>query len=238
MNNTLMTPDTAPRDAAALANQGPFIHRRLGEQLEQLGFKCWNNEREKTAFVTSSPQDRAQALLMQLQSYDAARGGAPAPQAAPPAMQQVVAPPPQQPAAAAPPARAPRTAPAAPQANGALQGVGMAAQAAPLGNLGPVVDLLNAIKAVGEQLSTIQAGVSGVTNAAGNQQAQINALSNEVQGLKAMLAASIRIQNVQLGLLYLFGQQVLQAPGEDILQAAVGDASTAIGIIEQLSGKG
>lgn len=223
MNNQLMTPDSAPRDLEALTKQGPFIHRRLGEQLEGLGFKCWANERDKSAFVTASPGDRAQMLLVQLQAYDTARGGAPAaPQAAP----QAPAPAPQAAPQAAPPAtvtRTPRTA-----ANGTSGG----AQAAPAaGGVGNVVELLNAIKGVqGDLAKAVAAAEKGAATAGG--------LAGEIQAIKGMLAASMKIQQVELGLLYLFGQQVLGAPGEEILQAAVTDGTAALNLLNELTGKG
>ena len=200
MSNQLMTPDTAPRDAAALANQGPFIHRRLGEALELAGFKCWNNEREKSAFVTASPADRAQALLAQLQAYDATKGGggAPAPQT------QAAAPPPA--ATAAPAAstggttRTPKT-----TSNGAAAGAG---------GVGNVVELLNAIKELQGSLGAIQ---TNLTN-----QGQAGSVASELQTLKGMVAASMKIQEVELGLLCLFGEQVLGAAMADF----IGDAPT------------
>src|ERR1700761_5157471 len=134
MSNSLMTPDSAPRDVAQLAGQGPFIHRRLGESLAALGFPCWQSDREKSAFVTASPQDRAQAILTSLQAYDHSKGGGGAP---PPAQQQVAPPP-----AAQTPPPATQGAPAAastgrqPKTNGAANG----------GGTGNVVELLNALK--------------------------------------------------------------------------------------------
>lgn len=215
MSNTLMTPETAPRDAAALAGQGPFIHRRLGEALEGLGFKCWSNEREKTAFVTASPQDRAQMLLSQLQAFDAARGGAPAPQAAP--QQAPAAPPPAPPAAApaAPPAttgRAPRTQGGAAASNGA--------------GVGNVVELLNAIKELGGK---IDAATGALNTKAG---------ANELEGLKAMVAASMQLQKVELGLLCLFGEQVLGAGMADFIGDSISYGHSAVEKISELTGKG
>lgn len=201
MSNQLMTPDTAPRDASALANQGPFIHRRLAEALEIAGFKCWNNEREKAAFVTASPGDRAQALLNQLQAYDASKGGAPAPQtqAAPP------------PATTAAPAGAPATPPPTTGRQPKTPTNGAAAGAAGVGN---VVELLNAIKELQGTLGGIQATLTN--------QGQAGSVAGELQAIRGMVAASMKIQEVELGLLCLFGEQVLGATMTDF----IGEAST------------
>lgn len=213
MSNQLMTPDSAPRDAAALASQGPFIHRRLGEALQGLGFSCWQNEREKSAFVTASPADRAQALLTQLQAYDASRGGGAAPAPAPAA-----APPPQAaPAPAATPAasgRAPRTASAA-----ATNGAGAA-------GVGNVVELLNALKDVGGKLDAATAQLG--------QPAQ----AGELEGLKAMMSAMMQIQRVEVGLLCLLGENVLGAATTDFIGEAVGYGASALSGLPGDEGKG
>jgi hypothetical protein len=218
MSNQLMTPDTAPRDVAALASQGPFIHRRLGEALELAGFKCWNNEREKSAFVTASPMDRAQALLVQLQAYDAAKGRAPAPQTQ-------AAPPPPAAAGAAPaggaPAggtttRAPRT------ASGGAVAAGT--------GVGNVVELLNAIKELQGTLGGIQAALTN--------QGQAGSVAAELQAIKGMVAASLKIQEVELGLLCLFGEQVLGATMADFIGEAPTYGTGALQKLQELTGKG
>lgn len=232
---TLMTPETAPRDAAALTKVGPFVHRRLGEALEQQGFRCWTNDREKTAFVTASPEDRAQALLTQLLAFDAARGGAPA-QAAPPPpppVQQAAPPPAQAAPPAAPPAgttpsgRSPRTAPSA----GAAAAANGAAAA---GGAGQVLELLTAVKAVQDLLQTVNANVSTAAAAAGQAQAGAGNLMAEVQALKGMVAASMKIQEVELGLLCLYGEQVLQAPMGEFLKDSIAYGSNALAQLGEL----
>ncbi len=212
-----MTPESAPRDAAILAGQGPFIHRRLGEALELIGLKCWQNEREKTAFVTASPEDRAQMLLMQLQAFDAQRGGGapPPPQQTAAPVQQVQQAPPATTGAAAAPAtgRAPRTPPAA-------------TVAAAAGGVGNVVELLNAIKDVGTKLDTLSAAVANGSTAAG------------LEELKAMVSASMQIQKVEIGLLCLFGEQVLGAGMNDFIGESLTYGDSALKALGDISGKG
>jgi hypothetical protein len=54
-----------------------------------------------------------------------------------------------------------------------------------------------------------------------------------------MLSGSMKLQEIQLGVLSLFGQQVLGAPAADFLPAAIDDANVALDIIEKLDqGKG
>lgn len=209
MSNQLMTPDTAPRDLAQLTAQGPFIHRRLGEALEKLGFSCWQNEREKSAFVTASPADRAQALLSQLQAYDGARGGAPAPAPQPPPQQ--AAPQPATPPPATPPAPSGRQPTTKSQANGA-------------GGAGNVAELLNVLKDVGNKLDGIAAQLGTPSQA------------SELEGLKAMVAASLQIQKVEVGLLCLIGENVLGASTTDFIGEAVDYGQNALSAVD--SGKG
>lgn len=70
----LLSLETTPRNIEELQTLGPFLHRRIGELLAQRGFPVWREEREKSAFVTASPEDRANALLQQLRAFDALSG--------------------------------------------------------------------------------------------------------------------------------------------------------------------
>lgn len=209
-NNQLMTPDTAPRDAAALAKQGPFIHRRLGEALELLGHRCWNNDREKSAFVTASPEDRGQMLLSQLQAYDAVKGGG--------------APPPQTPAAAAPeaaPEPAPATSGRSPRTPGQTPMNGAAAS-------GNVVELLNAIKDISGKIGDLTNQVT---------QASPGTVSGQLQALQAQVAASLFIQKVELGLLCLLCQETLGCGVDDFIESAVTDGAAAVDKLNAYAGK-
>lgn len=212
MTNSLMTPDTAPRDVNALSGQGPFIHRRLGEALQQLGFPCWASDREKQAFVTATPTDRAQSIVAALQAYDAARGAGGAP---PPAQQQqqAASPSPAAPQGAATPP--PATTGRQPKTNGAAAG------GAGVGN---VVELLNALKGIDTKIDSAIVTLG------------LAAAGSELEGLKAMVAASMQIQKVEIGLLCLIGENVLGAATADFIGEAVNYGASAL---EDLSpGKG
>lgn len=232
--STLMSPTTAPRNLDELAKQGPFIHRRLGEQLEQAGFKCWENEREKTAFVTASPADRAQMLLVQLAAFDAANGGAPPAAAALQAPPPLQSPPPQIQAQvqAQPPAREPRTAP------GPSNGVSAAPAQPPAAAQGSVLELLNTLRGIEALQTTMNGAIAKIGDLNVARAGAVESLIREVQDIKGALANFRLLQEVQLGLLYLFGQQVLQASGEDFLPVAVADAQKVLEILQALKGKG
>ena len=229
---TIMTPDNAPRDEAALAAEGVFIHRRLAESLHDRGFKIWNSEKEKTAFVTAPGPERARAIVQKLKEMDAASGGNPAALAAPiPEEQQ----------------RAPQTAPAAqeePPAKRAPRTNGSAGNAAPApsqGASGGAQDLLLVIKSLTENLKVISDKVDaiddGQTKMGNALVKQVADLQRENAELKTYLGAMSQVQKVQLGLLCLFGQQVLNAPISEFIGASVDDANTALGLLENL-GKG
>lgn len=208
--STMLTPDTAPRDAAQLATVGPFVHRRLGEALGELGFHCWQDERTKSAFVTASHQDRAQILLTQLQALDAKRGGAPAPQEA--------AAPPQAPP---PPQAAPQEAPAAnPSGRSPQTGKGgtppASAPAQGNGNSGNVLELLTAMK-----------GIQGTLEKLGTNLGK-GSTSAEVSDLRSMLAAVVKMQTVEIGLLCLIGETVLGAAPSDFVKEAVSYGGSAL----------
>jgi hypothetical protein len=202
----------APRDLEALTNQGVFLHRRLAEELDAAGYKLWSSDQEKTAFVTSTPRERAAAILRMLQSYDSqGRGGAPATSARQPAA-------PSAPAEAAPVVskRAPKTAADTPSpGNGTPSGT-------------PVQELLMAIKSIHEDVRATLNGLSGMGLA-------VSKAKDDVTNLTGVMSGILRIQRVQLGLLYLFGQQVLNAPGEDIVTAAMDDCDTVLALIDKIA---
>lgn len=223
-SNTMMTPETAPRDAAALAQNGVFIHRRLAEALEALGFPVYKDANERTAFVTAKPEERAAVILQKLKELDASRGGAPAPAAAPAQLPAPAAQPAAAPAAAAPATsgRAPRT----------TKDSGSGSKEAPANGSG-VLELLTAVKSLSDELKELRAAAQ----ASSTVPAGIAGLGKEIESVKTMLGVSMKIQEVQLGLLCLFGQQVLQAPTDAFLSSAVDDANVALGLLEQM-GKG
>lgn len=214
--NAMPTIETAPRDATALSQPGVgvFVHRRLAEQLQDMGFKIWNSEQEKAAFLTTTAAQRAAVIVHKLKEYDASRGIVPAatPAIVPPTILEA-------PAALAAPAeegkRQPRTqatpAPATPTAG--------------------VQELLLAIGRLENKLDAVGTSVENLTRSVGINMASLN-------DVKAMLSASMKVQNVQLGLLCLFGQQVLGGVEiKDFVPAALEDADKALDILEK-TGKG
>ena len=223
---TIVTPDNAPRDEVALSTEGVFIHRRLAEALYDRGFKIWNTEKEKTGFFTAPAHERARALVQKLKEMDAASGVKPAAMAAPapePAQRA-----PQTAAAAAAPVeepvakRAPRT------SNGAANA------AAPSASNG-AQDLLLAVKAIADQVKDLSNKVNAVDDGQtkmGNALVkQLADLQKENTELRTYLSSVAQIQRIQLGLLCLFGQQVLNAPISEFIGASIADADTALSIL-------
>lgn len=219
-SNAIMNPENAPRSEEELASQGVFIHRRLAESLTDRGFKLWNSEKEKTAFITASPGDRAKVLAVKLREMDAASGGTP------PAALAASNPAPATTAAPEHAKRAPKTSNGASDKQMALPGT-----QSPQASTAGVQELLIAIKSLQGDLEEVSKGMVAISN---NQ----NILAKEIAGIKASVGSSAAIQNAQLGLLCLFGQQVLGGVGmEDFLPASIEDAAKALKIFEKL-GKG
>ena len=221
--SAMPTPATAPRDLAELSAQGVFLHRRLAESLQDLGHIVWASERDKATFLTAPAASRAEVLLVHLKAYDAAQGGAPAAAEAIPAP-AVPAAPAVDPAAAPPPEaatsskRAPKTNTAAPAA--------AAAQAPALpGAIGQ--DVILALKALTEQMTQQGKVIEALQKSVGINFSSLN-------DLKANTAAMMKVQQVELGLLTLFGAQVLGAPMDDFMGAACEDANKALTVIENL----
>ena len=52
-----------------LSLQGVFIHRKLGEMLNDKGYKVWSTEKEKAFFLTGGPVERAKILHRHLRDY-------------------------------------------------------------------------------------------------------------------------------------------------------------------------
>lgn len=218
---TLMTPDNAPRDEETLTAAGAFIHRRLAENLHARNFQLWSTDREKTAFLTASPADRARVLVQKLKEMDAAGGGTPA---APPS--QPAAPPPPPPAEEAPAKRAPRTSGTA-TAN--------PLSPPPQAPTGGVTELLLAMKAIGDQVSAVRTNQERLSGGIGTTDVRLKSLEDKLSELTAMLSATAQLQKVQLGLLCLFGQQVLGNVGiSEFLPASVDDANAALAILDKM----
>lgn len=219
--STMMTIDTAPRDEAALTAEGVFIHRRIAEALTEAGYKLWTTEKEKATFITAPPADRARAILHHLRSYDVSKGGAPAP----------VAPAGREPAAAAtetaaPVKRQPRTPAAAPtQAQ-------PAAQAATNGGSG-VEALLMAVKTINDGMQVIHARVEEIAAKQEALSKSLNIVISATNDMKVWQTTEAQVSQLQVGMLALFGQQVLGGVSiQEIVPTAIQDANTVLDILE------
>lgn len=224
----IFTVQNAPRDAADLTGLGVFMHRRLADELQSLGFSLWTKESEKGALLAASPGERAAAIAQKLKEFDASRGGAPAPAAAPAADSAAVPS-----LTPAPTGRRPRTASQA--ASNAQETPPAAAQQA-AGGSSNVVDLLATIKALRDM---VVANHDRIEQMIATQEAQAKSLAILISAstdVKAKLHTAEQIRQVSLGTLMLFGQQVLQgATIDDILPTAIQDANT---VLEKLDGLG
>jgi hypothetical protein len=220
---TMMTVATMPRDEATLAGVGVYIHRRLAEELLTLGNPVWKTDKEKSAFVTAQPVERAKVLLQKVQEME---GGA----SRTPVATAPVAPP-------TAPAPAPAPEEAASRRPRTQNTAAAAAPAAPAGNAG-VQELLLTLKGVSDQIAALSARLDNLEGKQADLSKSVGITVSASNDLKSALTASMKIQQVQLGLLCLFGQQVLGGvPASDFLPTAIDDANQALDIIERL-GKG
>jgi len=230
MSSALLTPQTAPRSADEITNAGVFQHRRLAESLYELGHKLWTTDKEKTAFLTASPAERASALVAKLREFDTANGGAPSPAATaartPQASTQAA-----DPAPAAEDTGSKRQ----PRTSQTQSTNGHAASAAAPGN---AQELLTVVKTIGEKVSSLEAAFGRIAGSGDEGEARLKKLEQELLETKALVATLLNLSKVQIGILTLFGQQVLGAGMEEFLPAAIGDADKAIDILEESGGKG
>jgi len=227
---TMPSPETAPRTPEELTKMTVFLQRRLAEQLNSSGFPVWTSEPEKTAFITETSEKRGMILAEKLAAFDKARGGAPA-AAAPVATVTPITPPTEAtPAPATASKRQPKTQAAAPPP---------AAAPAVSGEQGVLSsEVVNLLKTVSTDLKNLH----GMTDA------RIEGVENRLDGgklvtkgdlveLKDMLTASMRVQQATLGVLCLFGQEVLKASTRDVMGPAIEEANNALDALEEL-GKG
>ena len=222
---TIMTPDNCPRDENILANEGVFIHRRLAENLMDRGFKLWNNEKDKTAFITAGPADRARAIVQKLKEMDAAGGGTPA---LPPPQPQVQQPPPA--VEEAPVKRQPRT-------NGSAASQAATPASAPAqGPVAGIQELLLVLKGIEAKVAEVSTNQGRLASTDASLGVQVKGLEEQINGVHTLLAAVAQVQQAQLGILCLFGQQVLGAGMEEFLPSAMEDSNAALVMIDKLRG--
>ena len=208
------TIDNVNTDPKALADIGIVIVRRLADELVARGFPMFENDQQKTSWLTMDPMQRAIGLSQAIIAYRQQTGA-----------QQVLPTQPVQPAQ--PVAVAP--APAVPQ---------------PMPAPKPQVPKVNGSPVVGnssemmEMLRAMQTSADSQTNQViGNITAlrQENAaLRQEIAQLKQTAAVSLRFQKTMLGLLNIFGQQILQVSPKDILQIGEETGDSSLRFLQEL----
>lgn len=65
----MVTIDTVELDAEKLKNMGVVVHKKLAEGLERAGYPLWSNDMQKTSWLTQDPGARAATLINQLVGY-------------------------------------------------------------------------------------------------------------------------------------------------------------------------
>jgi hypothetical protein len=200
----LPTITNTPRDPAAISAMGVFGHRKLAEALNAEGIPLWTTEMEKSAFITADSSDRAQLLLKALMAFDAARGGGAPPQAQP--MPQMM----QQPLITGGAVQEPPREPSNTGKKNKTNGTGATAVV----DLKPVTDRLDAI--------------------GGMNRTEFENIKREVLALQQMVGVQYKIMQVLLGILANFGQEVLKAPAQAILEDSVTTGAEALTLLEGL----
>jgi hypothetical protein len=91
---------------------------------------------------------------------------------------------------------------------------------------------------MGNQLDSVVKNQERISGGIGGTDVRIKALEEKIAEQSAMFSAVAKLQHIQLGLLCLFGQQVLgNVSIAEFLPASLDDANTALEIFEKL-GKG
>lgn len=217
---TMPTIDSAPRDLYELKDLGPFAHRVLLSNLHDLGFTVWKNEAEKTTIVAgATPEMRASLLLDKLKEYDASRGVTHSPAPVVNTSSTVVVAEPQE-VAPTVSKRTPR------QVSQPV--VEVVPQQAPFNGS---QEILSAMARIEERLDNIERGIAGITKSVGINMSSLN-------DLKSATAASAKISQFKLGLLCLFGSQVLDGANvSDFTNPALEESLKALDALKALEGK-
>lgn len=212
--NVVPHPDTAPRDLAALAEYKTFARRRLAEQLAALGFAPWSDDKARVAFLIAPGEVAGEVLLQKLNEYDASRGVTPeAPKEA------QAKPATRKPATRKPAAKSAVVSPEQLVEGFAAQTAQLVQPSAPALDEARIAEILDA--------RMLQHGADM------NQ-----AVHLEISSLQAELAEMKKVQKAMLGILALFGQQVLGAGMADFMPSAAEDAETALAILKASEGNG
>lgn len=246
------TPENTPRDLEEISLLGHYAHTGLVAKIEEAGVQVFNNKEEKDAFLRANNTARGEIVYQALLAYDAATGGKPA--AAParqPVTQTQQAAPTRQPATQ----RAPVTTQSAVNGNGAhaQSSYGLSDKQQPAAAQGQgapsasqlLVDLLELMKTMAARQDAMETvmGALGEEVRAVLRTLDLHTKSTEAvtdllatQG--ALLSSTWDVSRANLGLLSLFGQQVLQAPKEDFLADALAVSDEACEILATEPGEG
>lgn len=248
MSQQVPTIANTPRDAETIAQFGVFAHRKLAEDLNKEGFPLWNVEMEKAAFVTAPPPERAQRLLQALLRYDAAHGGTPPtaqavpvqqPMAPPPVMQPTAAPMVQQPMMQTPvmqqpvmqqpppadvlPPREPTNSKKNKAPTNVVAGPAVAAV-----DLTPVIQRLDALGAMNRtEFEVLKAKHAEL-------EAKFEATQEQLTRLEKVIRGNFGVSRVMLGVLANFGQEVLHAPMDMIIEDSVNVGAEAMQLLAKL----
>lgn len=233
-----ITIQTAPRNVDDLAQIGRFQLRRLADQLGLCA-----DEPSKQAFMGMSSPTQAQAVLAKLLEHD--KGGAngtPANGAVhAPAQAQAPAAPQTPPAQAAPETAAPAAAPRRQPKTVSDPGTGGDAAAQVVESLQGVASQLGALIQKFDQV----AKSSDAAGASSEQvKGQVNALIAELgklnpylQNLSEAMKGVVQMQCVVTTLNLMLAEQVLGAPRDEVLQAAIADAPGVQKLLQATQGK-
>lgn len=207
----------APRDPEKLQVLGPFVLKRIAEELG-----LFQNDDAKKAFLREPLQVRAQTVFDGLRAFDATGGGV-VPVAAPLPVQ---APPP----AAAAPALVRTPVPSGPpMTNGAAHApTGLPGTAEVLHMLGKVADMTAATSKAFEANTAELNALRG----------ELAASRAETAAVKAQLDVMARLQHLTLGVVGQMAEGALNAPFKDVLEAVASEYSAVEGQVQELiSGK-
>lgn len=242
-----VTPQTAPRDPAALEKLGIFQIRLLIEKLGGL-----SNEQEKVAFARFSTPEKVQLALQLLNQYDKAGGGGRAPSngVAPGTMAMPM--PMQVPSmevnpaalAAAAQAMAPQAAPTGRRSPRTPSDMTPPAAPADLG-----ADVLNMLNKVIQQNDETNAMLAGALkevlseikeiSKSNHQLAQsYSAVYGALQGMGKSIEANSRQGTLTMALVLPLAEQVLGCSRNDVLGATLSDVDSIQEMLNQVATPG
>jgi len=242
MNLPFMTaPPTSLEDIStdieALKSLGVVVQLKIAGDLAAKGFCCWDNDIEKTSWMTGDPTKRCITLAKVLTEYKNSKNQPQLPvQIAPAAIpQQVLVNDPRQPVVApvepAIPAPQPRAV--------AIQPTPVPAKAAKSStNAAAISDVINAVNSLRDIIQQHQT----VEHAALTQHLEIienYCVDNSIKLKEIAQAVSVleSVVQIQIGLLNLFGQNILQCGPKDVIQIGLQEGKSSLLMLQELCEK-